>query len=174
MRRLACIVCATIVSACEQQEGWLEVVIEAGGLEAPEDLDALEVDVVASRTASTDSPSTCIAAVRQLNDQGSDEPLELPFSIVMVAAAGEWRCVAVRATGLRSGEEVVRAEELYCPGFDGGTTARLVLDWTCHADAHPPECADDEVCEPGPTCSPSPLGRIFDAAPSVETSCESG
>ena len=174
MRRIIAVSLLTLLTAGCSEEGWLAVTIEARGIAVPDELDELEVLVVASQTPSTEEgeAQTCRAGQASLPETGE---LELPTTVLVVPGDSEWRCVAFRVIGLRGGDEVIRTESLYCVSLETTSEAALSLDAACHTDHEPPACGPYEVCrsEDGVArCVPSDASALFELPPSVDRRCD--
>jgi hypothetical protein len=172
MRRAFIALIAICVASCTEQ-GWMEIAIEVSGIHVPGQLDELEVEVVASRTAATE---TGAATTCRSSDYSYllSSPSDFPIVVLVVPSDSEWRCVALRAIGRHDDEEVIRAEQLYCTSLETTSEATLSLDSECHLNNDPPECAGDEICQVDQgraECVPTTVGSLFEVTPSVSESC---
>lgn len=162
---VAAAVLVAFAAACAP-EGGLQITIEADGLVAPEDLDAVEVEVVATETPDTSAGGarSCEPVGRAFSVDGEPR-LELPLVVVLHPGGLDWRCVAVRATGLRGGAPVVSAEELYCLELASFSAATLTLEAGCHVDRGPPACGPGLGCRVAAGsagCAPTGVGELFE------------
>jgi hypothetical protein len=174
MRGIAAI--STLVVLCLGcgGEGWLAVSIETNGITVPDELDRIEVQVVASRTSCTEEGEAQTCRIGQSTfDLNGD--VELPATVLVVPGESEWRCVAFRVLGTRLDTEVLRTEALYCPSLKAPSEATISLDSVCHHDHDPPECGPLEICQDldgEARCVPSDAGSLFEIEPLVDQRCD--
>lgn len=165
-----------LLSGCSN-EVWLRVTVESRDLSIPTHLDTLRVEIVAAESDDTSAEAEVCRPAVQVLPRGT-ERLELPLSILIHSNEDErWRCGGLRLRGLHEEIEVIRTEDLFCPDAAEGAEERIVLDRACHLDVLSPVCEPGAVCRPdgegGSECVPSPVGLLFDVAPSAGELCDS-
>lgn len=137
-------------SGCGQEPAKLTqiVVVVDSDLQAPEELDALELSIDGARTRMQQTPNV---------EAALEGPDALPRSLGLVHAGGPLGPVRIAARGLHEGATVV--ERVAVVHFEAGRTLKLELPLSRACDVSKVSCEDDQTCDQG-VCAPSEVPEL--------------